>query len=213
MASVTDITDVDGGTYLGIFSGTSAEGRFYFANVLNITGTGPYVLELDTPLDFAYESGDPVIATTRDLNVDGSGTSQTFSVMNQSNSPITVDITRIMFNMTLSTSGDDGKFGNLSALTKGLVFRRTNGDTRNIFNIKTNGELRGLCFDLTYPLRSGGTGDFGMGARYSFAGPDKHDVALRLEPGDSLDIIIQDNLTGLGQYRIVAPGNIRAMTE
>lgn len=209
---VDDATDFSIGNYVGVFSGSSAEGRFYFAEILNKVGT---TLTMDTPLDFAYEAGDRVISSTREMNVDGSSTPQVFSVTNGSvSSVITVDITRIMFSMTLSTLGDDGKFGNISKLTKGVVFRRTNGDIRNVFNIKDNGELRALCFDVNYPVRSGGTGDFGMGARYTFAGQDKHGVVLRLMPGDSLDIIIQDNLvpvggtTGILRYRMVAPGHI-----
>ena len=203
---VDSVASISVGNYLGVFSGTSEEGRFYFAEVLGVAGT---TITVDTPLDFAYDAGDPVISRTREMNINGAVTSQTFSVTNgTTSSVITIDITRIMFSMILSTSGDDGKFGNITSLTKGLVFRRTNGDIRNLFNIKDNGELRALCFDLVYPLRSGGGGDFGMGARYTFAGQDKHGVALRLMPGDSLDIIIQDDLTGLNSFRMVAPGHI-----
>jgi hypothetical protein len=213
--SVASIANITAGNYLGVFSGTSEEGRFYFGEVLSTSGAGPFTVELDTPLDFAFDAGDPVISTTREMNIDGSSTAQTFSVTNgTTSSVITIDITRIMFSMTLSTAGDDAKFGNIAKLAKGLVFRRTNGDIRNVFNVKDNGELRALCFDLTYPIRSGGGSDFGMGARYTFAGQDKHGVVLRLMPGDSLDVIIQDNLvpaggtTGILRFRMVAPGHI-----
>jgi hypothetical protein len=203
---VDSVANISVGNYLGIFSGTSAEGRFLFAEVLTVVSN---TVTIDTPIDFAFSAGDPVISTSREMNVNGAITAQTFSVTNGSTSSvITIDITRIMFSMTLGTAGDDGKFGNITSLTNGIVFRRTNGDIRNVFNVKNNGELRALCFDLTYPIRSGGGGDFGMGARYTFAGQDKHGVVLRLHPGDSLDVIIQDDLTGLSSYRMVAPGHI-----
>lgn len=209
---VDSVVSISVGNYIGIFSGTSLEGRFYFGEVLGVAGT---TLTVDTPLDFAFDSGDPVISTTRDLNVDGSVTPQTFSVVNGTvSSLLTLDITRILLTMTHSSSGDDGKFGNIAGATmvNGLVFRRTNGDTRNVFNVKTNGDFRTLAFDVTYPLRSGGGGDYGTGIRYTFAGPDKHGVALRLFPGESLDLIIQDPLDTLGGFRAVAGGHIRTIT-
>ena len=209
--TVDSVADISVGNYIGIFSGASAEGRFYFGEVLTLPGGN--VVTLDTPLDFAFDAGDNVISQTREMNVNGSVTPQTFSVTNgTTQSVLEIDITRIMFSMILTSAGDDGKFGNIAKLTKGLVFRRTDGDTRNTFNVKTNGELRSLCFDLTYPIRSGGGGQFGLGARYTFAGQDKHGVALRLKPGDSLDIIIQDDLSSgapdIEEFRMVAPGHI-----
>ena len=209
---VDSVASISIGNYLGIFSGTSAEGRFYFGEVLGVAGT---TVTVDTPLDFAFESGDPVISSTRDLNVNGSVTPQTFSVVNGTvSSVLTIDITRMLLTMTHSSSGDDGKFGNIagSSVINGLVFRRTNGDTRNVFNVKTNGDFRTLAFDVTYPLRSGGGGDYGTGIRYTFAGPDKHGVALRLFPGDSLDLIVQDDFSTLGGFRAVAGGHIRTVT-
>lgn len=206
---VDSVTDISIGDYLGLFSGVSAEGRFYFAEVTAVVGN---TVTVDTPLDFAFSAGDPVISSTREMNVDGSITPQTYSIVNGSvSTTITIDVTRILLSMTHSSSGDDGKFGNIAgaSVTNGLVFRRTNGDIRNIFNAKTNGDFRALAFDVAYPLRSGGGGDYGTGIRYTFAGPDKHGVALRLFPGDSLDMIIQDDYSSLGSFRIVAGGHIR----
>ncbi len=200
------------GDLIGIFSGVSGEERFYFGEILDIDTLD---IDLDTPLDFAFQSGDPVIAQDREMNVTGTiATPEIFSVTaGTTESGLVLDITRIMFQMTLTTAGDDGKFGNIAGVSvvNGLVLRRVDGDTRNIFNIKSNGELAGLCYDLTYTNRSGGGGDFGLRARYTFAGQDKHGVTIRLNPGDSLQAIVQDDLTtgaSITQFRMIAAGHV-----
>lgn len=214
--TVVNITALPAGTavgdLLGIFSGVSGEERFYFGEILAIN---TLAITLDTPLDFAFQSGDPAIAQDREMNVSGSmGSPEIFGVTaGTTESGLTLDVTRIMFQMTLTTAGDDGKFGNIAgaSIVNGLVLRRVDGDTRNIFNVKSNGELAGLCYDLAYTNRSGGGGDFGIRARYTFAGQDKHGVAIRLAPGDSLQAIIQDDLTAgasISQFRMIAAGHV-----
>jgi len=211
--SVTDNILSDG-DYVGVFSGASGEGRFFFAEVLGTpTGTGPYVATLDTPLDFAFEAGDNVISTTRDINVDGSGTTQIFSVqVGGASGDIVVDITRLILTMVLTTQPDDGLFGNIPKLTNGIVLRRVDGDTRNIFNAKDNHELANLAYDVTYEARSIPQGSYGLRWRYTFAGQDKHGVAVRLMAGESLELLVQDDLTtgpnDIISFRMIAAGHI-----
>ena len=197
------------GDYIGIFSGTSGEGRFYFGEALAVAGAGPYTITLDIPLDFAFDSGDPVISTTRELNVDGSTTSQSYNVtVGGPSGDVEVDITRIIISMICSSQPDDGLFGNLSELTNGIVLRRTNGDTRNIWDAKSNSDLAVLAYDVTYTQRTVPQGSWGVRCRYTLAGQDKHGVAVRLAVGDSLEMIVQDDLTGLTQFRVIAAGHI-----
>lgn len=207
--SVTD-NIIGIGDYVGVFSGASGEGRFYFGEALAVAGAGPYTITLDTPLDFAFQATDPVISQTRELNVNGLVTSQVFNVtVGGPSGGVEVDITRIILSMTHITSGDDGKFGNITGgIANGIVLRRTDGVTRNIWNVKTNGDLGNLAYDVSYPLRSGGGGDYGTRCRYTLAGQDKHGVAIRLASGDSLELIVQDDLSSLGSFRMIAAGHI-----
>ena len=110
--------------------------------------------------------------------------------------------------VTRFTFPDDSKFANITGgLTNGLVFRRVDGDTRNVFNVKTNGDIANICYDLAY-ADQGKNGLNGVRARISFAGQDKHGVALRLAPGDALQFLVQDDLTSIDIFRIVAQGHI-----
>lgn len=190
------------GNRIGIFSGG---GRFYFGQLLAKPGAN--VLNLDTPLDFAFPIGSPVLAATRELNVNGSVTPQTFEV--RGTGTFEIDITRIIISMITTTAVDLSLFGNLVALTNGIVLRRTDTVTRNIWNIKTNLDMLNLSFDFelfaaTNPVQ----GIDGLGVRYTFAGQDKHGVAVRLGLDDSLELIVQDNLTGLTQFRMIAQGHV-----
>lgn len=200
--TVNSSTSFTAGDYVLIAEGN----RFYTAELLTITNN---VLTFDTPLDNNFSVGSFVIPTTRDLNVDGSTTSQTFAIKGGGiGSNLSIDVTRLMIHMETAGAVDLNKFGDLTALTNGVVIRRVDGTTRNIFNIKSNGEMRNLCFDWTVDVASNPSqGQNGVGFRYTFAGQDKHGVAVRLDPGDELQVIIQDDLTGLEKFRIIAEGH------
>lgn len=197
------------GDFLGIFSGvTGTLDKFYFGTILNIVSN---TITLDTPIDFAFEIGDTAVCNTRDLNVNGSVTPKIFSIQEGGiggiGSTISIDITRIMLHITDDVAMDDSRFGGITALTNGVVFRSVGGITKNYFNIKNNGELSHLNFDTRYADRAP-AGFFGISSRLTYAGQSKHGVAVRLTPGDSLQIIIQDDLTALASFRIIAQGHI-----
>ena len=201
---VVDASNISVGDYLGIFY--PAEDRFFFGEVLTISVND---LTVDTPLDFEYPIGATVVPFTRDLNVDGSIAKQIFAISGGgTGSELVLDITRLMISMECDSAVNLNKFGDLDALTIGVVLRRTDGTSKNIWNIKTNSELANLCYDYT-PYAATNPVQFVDGAkfRYSFSGQDKHGVAVRLAPGDFLQIVIQDDLTGLVKFRIIAEGH------
>jgi hypothetical protein len=208
--NTTTLFDVD--DTVGVFSGADGEGRFYFGDALSVNATTGEI-GLDTPLDFAFEVGDNVIAASKEMNVDGSTTPQIFSIRSsaqQQASTLKVDVTRIMIQMITNGAVGLDKFGDIaSGLTKGIVLRRNNGVVNNIFNVKTNAEFANLAYDFTPFIASNPGQDVnGFSTRLTFAGQDKHGVAIRLEGGDALELIIQDDLTSLLQFRIIAEGHI-----
>lgn len=205
---VTSRANITVGDWVGIFSGPSMEDHFYFAEVLDTLADTVYV---DSPLDFAFDSLDPVISSKRELDVDGS-TFQTFTVTNGTvATEIEIDITRIIFQIVTTDGPELTDFGDIATgLRKGIVLRRNNGTVENIFNAKTNGDLLNLMYDITFYAAAGPgpLGSNGLGGRYTFAGQDKHGVAVRLAGGESIDLIIQDDLTSLLTFRMIAAGHI-----
>jgi hypothetical protein len=200
------------GDYFGCFNADDQEdNRVFFATILDIDGND---LSLDTPLDFDFKVGDTAACFTRDLGVNGSVTTQIFSIQVGSNATQSIDINRIMISMVTDNAVSLAKFGDLPKLTNGLVLRRVNGFTNNIFNVKDNGEIANLCFDYDpYTTANLQQGQHGAKFRYTFNGQDKHGVAIRLNPGDSLELLVQDDLRLLGelgttaQFRVVGEGH------
>ena len=114
-----------------------------------------------------------------------------------------------MVSMVCASLVDLSTFGDLTALTEGIVLRKVDGDYRNIWNVKTNNDFSNLAFDLKiYEKTNPAQGIDGLSCRYSFAGQEKHGVALRLEPGEKLEIINPENLTGLTSFRVIAQGHV-----
>ena len=121
-------------------------------------------------------------------------------------------ITRILPDMILTTLGDDGKFGNIAGGLANGEYLGVEGDNRTDYHVALfdNGDLRSTAFDLIYVLRSGGTGDFGIGTRKTYAGPMKSGVAIDLNGSvnDKFVKYTQDDLTSLLRYRIKIDGHI-----
>jgi hypothetical protein len=204
VVDATNFTTLDGGTYTGVFN--PLENRFYFGNVTAINGN---TLTFDTPLDFAFLAGDNVQPLSRDLNVNGLITPVTFQVRGSGpGSGLSINITRLMVAMECDTRLDLNKFGDISpALTNGLVLRRANGVTRNIFNLKRNSDFITLAYDLQmFDATNPAQGVNGLASRNTYNGEDKRGTVLQLLPGDSLDLIVQDDLSSLEIFQIQCHG-------
>jgi len=203
--TVADGTGFLVGQYLSIF--TPISNRFYVAYILSISTND---ITLDTPLDFPYTVGSFVTGGRTNMNVDGSSTPVIFGLRNTDQAiGVTADITRIMMTILSDTAPAYDEFGDITGgLTNGVVIRRVDGVTRNISNFKTNGDIAGTTFDVSLAdAINPQQGQNGYVARLTAAGQDKMGVTIRLAPGEDLQIIIQDDLTSLQSFEIVAQGH------
>lgn len=194
------------GDYIGIFF----ENKFYFGEALSVTGGGT-IIGLDSPLNYSYLTGSQVTIATRDLNVDGSVTRQSFNI-----GPVfdfqdnKIRIRNLIFQMTDATAMDDGKFGGIAGgLVNGLFLRSNTTDHgyRNYFNLKTNGDFANIAYDTIYADKAP-AGLYGFKTKYTYAGREKHGSAPILAAGDTMDAIVQDDLTLLDSFRIIARGEV-----
>lgn len=200
--NVVDTTGVDVGNVLTV------QKNAYITQAV-VQSTTATTITLNVPLDTSYSIGDVVVTGSYDMNVDGSVTTQVFRVK----PPLGVkwDITRLLMTINDDATMDDGKFGGLTALTKGILFRSGNGTLRNIFWAKTNGELALRAYDVAYIDGTlGPSGQEGLRFRRSFGGQDKNGVVIRLDgdAGDALEILVQDDLRGLTGFRAIAQGHV-----
>ncbi len=191
------------GDYLVLLEGL----RGYGGEILTVVSND---ITLDMPLSFNFTAaGTSASLNSREMNVNGAVTRQTFSFF----TPILdLDVTRIMIYISDAGTGidfpDDSKFGNIdSGITRGIAFRLMNGTNVNFWNAKTNGDLANLAFDASY-TEQGKDGLYGFRARYTVAGQDKHGVTIRMRKGDTLEMIVQDDLTDLDVFRCIAEGHV-----
>ena len=193
------------GDSLTIYSRTSVGS--YIGYILDIVGT---TITLDTPMDVVYPFDTSVVAVgTDNMNVDGSSTSQTFSLRPALPVECTcnIDITRIIFILETVTTPTFPEFGDIVSLARGIVIRKKDGVYQNLMNIKSNADLAKIGFDMEL-LSATGVGVNGVKARITFAGQDKMGVAVRIGATEDLEMIIQDNLTGITSFKVIAEGHI-----
>lgn len=204
--TVTSGTGFVIGQYLSIFNVN--ENRFYLANILDVATN---VLTLDTPIDFDFPVGSFVTGGNKNMNVDGSVVPVVFGVRNTDEQiGSEFDITRIIIHCECDTAVDSSKFGDIvGGLTKGIVLRKVDGVTRNIFNAKTNGDLKNMMYDLDIEVASNPTqGQDGFTGRMTFGGQSKMGVVIRLSQGEDLNLIIQDDLSSLLKLEIICEGHV-----
>lgn len=208
--TVTDPTGFAVNKYIIIFS--VADSRYYFGYATDVTGS---VVTLDSPLDFDFPIGSNVDSSISNMNANGSLVSpQIFGIRGaEGGNPVqlSVDITRVIMVCIATSAVDLDKFANLTSLTNGVVMRRVRSDGRidNVFNVKSNLEIAGILFDYTpYAATNPVQGIDGFVCRLTFAGQEKIGVVKRLEPGDDLQVLIQDNLSTITLLEMIAEGHV-----
>jgi hypothetical protein len=143
---------------------------------------------------------------TKELNVDGYSTRQTFTV----GSPLDaeLDITRFMIQMTTNDPPAFNEFGDRGALKRGCQLRVVNGRTFNLWNVKSNAEIANLMFDFQPYEQELPFNVNGLAGRMTYGGQSKHGVTIRIGGGEALELIIQDDLRDILSFRIIACGHI-----
>ena len=206
---LTSMDSVSIGDYLIAFNPDSL--RFYKGNILSISVD---TVIMDTPLDWTMPAGTFIDITTTNLSIIGGpeDSVKVFGLRGVSPIPVgeSVDITRIIFSCQTAGAVDLSKFGDIvGGLTNGLVLRVRNDRYFNIFNIKTNGELAGILYDWQPHLSTNPVqGQDGFIARLTFGGQNKVGVTIRLDPGEDLELLVQDDLSSITLLEIIAEGHI-----
>jgi hypothetical protein len=187
-------------------------GRYYTGHQVGAIAT--LTVTLDTPIDFAYPVASTEVSNgTHDLtsSVGTLASPVIYSVRagEITDVPVTVDITRVIITCSDDAAIAMNLFCGGTALTNGLVLRTINGTTQNIFNIKTNQDLMNIAYDFTTQLVAGTPPGFdGFVSRLTFAGQNKMGVAIRLGPGEDLEMLVQDDLSGILTLHVIAEGHV-----
>jgi len=187
--------------------GDSTDGTAFMQSA--ITGVVGDVITLDSPINRVYTIAASIVAVSNeDMNVDGSVTPVVYSVL-----PFTLqkgDMVRIIVEIRDNSPMDFETFGGIPALANGCVLRVNNGDGtyRNLYNFKSNGDMIEQGFDHDFFLNNGGN-IRGFTCRITWGGWSKHGAVIRLDGAlnESLEFVIQDDLTGLTRMHWTAQGS------
>lgn len=207
--TLTDATGFVDGNFVGLISGDGS-GRFMWA--VQIGAPTGNVIELQCPIDYAFPAASSsVLRTSGNMAVNGSVTTQIFQV-GPVGDVIDIDVTRINAYMVDNSSMDDSMFGAIpGGLTYGIALRKKyqDGTLKNYWQARTNGALAMIAGgDLTYTDRAGGAGEYGARIRSTWNGPEKHGVVVRLTEGDKLELLVQDDLSSMIDFYMMAQGQV-----
>ena len=188
------LTTGDAGIHIALFN--TPNNTFVSMELVSVLGD---VLTLDSPLNQVYTVGvSTAAAFLNNMNVDGSVTPQVFTVTSRPG--LSGDVVAISMQLRDTVPMDFDTFGGIPALTNGCVLRINNGDGtyRNLYNFKTNGDVILYAQNHAFTQTNGG-GVRGFDAHIAFGGHENHDVIVRLlDPlGESMEVVVQDDLTGL----------------
>lgn len=164
---------------------------------------------LDRPIDFNYILGDAITLSIVDLTTSIGTLVAPIRYRYFPKAGRFEHIVQIILSMDHSANGADDLFGSIGALLNGVVFRaQISGQLGAFTNWKTNGDIK---LDVgpervIYSVKSG-PGDFGTSARGSFSDIG---IAIRLDEsaGDFLEMLVQDDLNGLTNFRIKVQGHV-----
>ena len=173
-----------------------------------ITAISTNTITLDRPVDRAIATGSTIHVTEIDLSSSVGTLSSPVIYRVAPEATAGWHITRLIITMSHTSAGDLGLFGNLTKLTNGVLIRGNNdGAYGNITNWKDNADIKIDFFDLEFDTRSGGGGTYGTSGRGTFT---KLGMVIELvgSSTQSLEILVQDDLTALSSFEISAQGHV-----
>lgn len=199
------------GQYLTMYSIPS--NSWFQAHILGIAGS---VITLDTSVDQPYAIGDAVSVGSTDMRVDGSSTPVHFHIRHPDPGiGMTGDITRLLIVMETTAEPGWNEFGDIAALTRGVVLRKalSDGSYHNIFNAKKNSDFAALMYDWQN-IDQAKFSVYGAKGRLTFGGQNKIGVVIRIEIDEDLEFIVQDDITSLGtilRFTAIAEGHVTVL--
>lgn len=170
-------------------------------------------ITLDQPLNTDYATTDIAIVSTDNMLVNASlAVPQIFTIL-----PLPTqqgDMVRIVLDIRGTNEMDFSSFGGDTALANGCLvrIRQSDGNFRNLFNFKSNGDFINQAFDHAFLQPKQGNTIKGFTSRITWGGQSKHGVVIRLDgaAGEELQVLIQDDLETAAtntMFRMIAQGH------
>jgi hypothetical protein len=176
--------------------------RFSQYQVVNVATN---VITLDTPLEYAYTTAATIDRAIINLAVDGSVTPLIYHIHPPGNTIWYISQLSILIQST--SDMDTGKFGSLTALTNGIVFRYNDAGTYyNLMAAQTNGDFLSHGWNLQFDTKAP-SGVYGVSAVKNCESECGSGIFL-MNSSDYIEVVVQDNLSTLSLINIGINGVI-----
>jgi hypothetical protein len=190
-------------------AGSINEASYHVCASVDVAATD--TVHVKVPIPNAYTTSANIFKVTADMAGSSTGTRTSPDMwITANNGTVSYDITRIILQMVTSGSPELTQFGNLTALTNGCVLRHYDDSVSHYHNIaywRANEDIMYSMYDVSL-ITGLGAGDYGLTGRMTFGGPSKHGVVIRMNPGDELQFLIQDDISGLTHFYIMVQGHL-----
>lgn len=155
--------------------------------------TNAITVEMPIATDFPIDSS--VIRGNVNMNVDGLATPTTFefSLTAASGATVPIDISAVVIIMNGAGVPDDGKFGPIAALPKGVYIRKINGSITNLGNYTTNQEFRRVGANVEYTDKAP-SGTNGINITFDLENIFKQVIRMDPSINDSITVDIRDDI-------------------
>lgn len=174
--------------------------------------SGAPTIVLDGPMDAAYTTAAIIEVVEVNMAVSGSLASPASFVVRPHDSQIW-HLTRLNLSMVHKSAATDDKFGSLAPLINGVLIRSNTAllGIHNLTNWRRNQDMIEDMYDLRYSAKAGGT-NHGTAGRWSYKQRTGTVVRLDGSEDDSLEILIQDDLTAtsneIADFQIKMQGHV-----
>lgn len=167
-------------------------------------------ITVDRPIDNDYTISASIEEVNHNLNVDGTLASPVIFELGPPSDEVW-HIERLLFSITDNTTGqcDDSKFGMISSLTNGLVFRENKNSgalLRTISIWKSNSQMKQDMFDVLCSP-SAPAGFEGLSGRFTIKNTGSI-IKLDGSNGDKIELLVQDPLSSTVTIHYKAQGHI-----
>ena len=171
---------------------TAAAGEYIVVRIgdlftqMKVTSVTDNAITVEMPVASDFPDTATVIRGNTNMNIDGNAVPTDFK-FTFPGAQIPIDLSTIILTMQHGANvPDDGKFGGLTALTKGIYFRQVNGNRVNLGNYTNNQAFKDVGADVEYTTKApAGTN----GTNIILAIEDIFGQVIRLNPRDDDEFI------------------------
>jgi hypothetical protein len=179
--------------------------------VSSVDSAATDTVHLKVPIPNAYTTSANIFKVTADMAGSSTGTRTSPDMwITANNGTVSYDITRIILQMVTNSSPELTDFGDIAGgLTNGCVLRHYDVSESHYHNIcywRDNADIMHHMYDVAL-ITGLGAGDYGLTGRMTFGGASKHGVVIRMDPGDELQFLIQDDISALDHFDIMVQGH------